>query len=46
MRNVLFQDYSFGELYGLYNNYQIIQKEVHVYLHEQALINQLLERGS
>ena len=44
MANVLFNDYNFAEIYGIYNHYEVLQQEVNVYLHEQYFINQLLEK--
>lgn len=46
MHNILFPEYRFADLYGLYNNYELLQQEVNVYLHEQYLITQLLERSN
>lgn len=46
MKNVLFEEYSFGDFYGLYNNYKVLKAEVSVYLHEQLLADRLLEKKS
>jgi hypothetical protein len=46
MKNVLFEEYSFGDFYGLYNNYKVLRAEVSVYLHEQLLADRLLEKKS
>jgi hypothetical protein len=44
MANVLFKEYNFAEIYGIYNHYEVLQYEVNVYLYEQYFINQLLEK--
>jgi hypothetical protein len=46
MDNVLFSNYHFAHLYGLYNHYELLQQEVSVYLHELHLINTLLEKNN
>lgn len=45
MRNELFESKGFGSFYGLFNSYELLQKEVHLTLHEQALIKSLLEKN-
>lgn len=46
MKNVLFEEYSFGQFYGVYNSHKVLKAEVSVYLHEQLLTDKLLQKKS
>lgn len=46
MKNVLYSRRSFGEFYGIYNNYDVLLNEVQIYLQEANLINLFLEKST